>query len=56
MKRTNAMNSFEKIGEAQLLAHEGQRQLASALGRLIQKGFLSMIALISRNAPGPFVP
>jgi hypothetical protein len=56
MKRTTDMTSLEKIGEAQLLAHEGQRQMAIALGRAINKAFLSLIALIARSAPGPFVP
>jgi hypothetical protein len=56
MKRTKDMTSFEKAGEAQLLAYEGQRQVAAAMGRLLSKAFLSLIHLISRSGPSPFVP
>jgi hypothetical protein len=50
------MTSFEKMGEAQILAQEGQRQIAVAIGGLVSRGFLFLIEMISRNAPGPFVP
>ena len=50
------MNSFEQMGEAQLLAHEGQRQMASALVNLIKRAFLGVVELITRSAPNSFVP
>mgnify|MGYP003365385809 CR=1 FL=1 len=33
------MNSFELMGEAELLAAEGQRQFARAIGRAIGRAF-----------------
>ncbi len=56
MKRTNDMNTFEQMGEAQLLAHEGQRQMAVALVSLIKKALLGMVELVTRSAPNSFIP
>lgn len=41
------MNSFKAIGEARLLATEGQRQLTAALGRLIVRA----VDAICRHLP-----
>ena len=48
------MNSFEQMGEAQLLANEGQRQIAAAMVGAMKKAFLRVIDMISRSSPGPF--
>jgi hypothetical protein len=48
------MNSFEQMGEAQLAAHEGQRQIAAALADVMKKAFLRVVDMISRSSPGPF--
>ncbi len=50
------MDSFEQMGEAQLLALEGQRQIAVAVVGLLKKAFLSMFNRIPRSAPDPFLP
>jgi hypothetical protein len=51
-----ARNTFEQMGEAQLLAHEGQRQMAVALVSLIKKALLGMVELVTRSAPNSFIP
>jgi hypothetical protein len=50
------MNTFEQMGEAQLLAHEGQRQMAAALVNLVKRAFLGMVELVTRSAPNSFIP
>lgn len=46
------MNSFEKIGEARLLAYEGQRQIAAAMGRAIGRRLLPLFRrLLDRCLP-----
>ncbi len=47
----NRLNHFEARGEAQLLALEGQRMIALALGRLIKKGFSNLVSMLTRQAP-----
>jgi hypothetical protein len=48
------MSSFDEMGKAQLLAYEGQRQVAVAIA--VKRAFLNLVGLIARSSPGPFVP
>jgi hypothetical protein len=50
------MNSFSQMGEAQLLAQEGNRQIAAALAALAKKAFQGFLRMIARGSPGPFLP
>lgn len=46
------MNSFEKIGEARLLAYEGQREIAAAMARAITRRLLPLLSsLLNRCLP-----
>ncbi len=46
------MNSFQQIGEARLLAYEGQRQIAAALGRALSRRMLPFLGrLLNRCLP-----
>lgn len=45
------MNSFEQIGSAQLLAFEGQRQIAAALARAIGRALLRTLDRLGRHLP-----
>ncbi len=56
MKRTNDMSTFEQMGEAQLLALEGQRQIAAALVTLTKRALLGVVELVTRSAPSSFIP
>ncbi len=45
------MNSFEQIGETQLLAFEGQRQIAAALARAIGRILMGALDRLGRHLP-----
>jgi hypothetical protein len=45
------MNSFETIGSMQLLAYEGQRQIAAAVAQGVGKLLRSAARVLSRTAP-----
>ena len=45
------MDNFDKIGNAYLLAHEGQRQIAAALVRGIRRAMLGLLDLVGRHLP-----
>ena len=45
------MNSFEQIGSAQLLAFEGQRQIAAAMARAIGQALMRALDRFGRNLP-----
>lgn len=45
------MNSFELIGQAQLLASEGQRQLFAAMLRAVGGAIRRALLELDRNAP-----
>ncbi len=51
------MNSFEEIGSAQLLAYEGQRQIAAALARVVGQAFIRALDVLGRYLPeGNYAP
>jgi hypothetical protein len=51
------MNSFSKMGEAMLLANEGQQQLARALVDAIQQGVGRLMERLVRRMPNvPYPP
>jgi hypothetical protein len=50
------MSSFDEMGKAQLLAYEGQRQVAVAIADVVKRALLNLVGLIARSSPGPFVP
>jgi hypothetical protein len=50
------MSTFEQMGEAQLLALEGQRQIAVALVNLTKRALLGMVELVTRSASSSFIP
>jgi hypothetical protein len=41
-----------RIGEAQLLAYQGQREVAVAVVNLIKRAFVGAAAFITRGSPG----
>ena len=45
------MNSFEAAGQAQLLAVEGQRQIAAAIGAVLKTVLLRIVRMATRHAP-----
>jgi len=45
------MNSFEQIGEAQLLAYQGQRQIAQAIVAAIGRALLRVADMLGRHLP-----
>jgi hypothetical protein len=45
------MKTFEQIGEAQLLAIEGQRQIAAAVTTVMLTAFRRVAAALTRHAP-----
>ena len=48
---TDTMNSFDAMGQAQLLAAEGQRQIAAAIARGIGQALLRALDAIGRHLP-----
>ena len=45
------MNSFEAMGEARLLAAEGQKELSKALARAIGAMFVRLLDRLGRHLP-----
>jgi hypothetical protein len=45
------MNSFEQIGAAQLLAYEGQRQVARAIGAAMGRVIMRIADALARYLP-----
>ena len=51
------MNSFERIGESQLAAFEGQRQIAHAIATGMGRMFKRILRALGRAMPnGTFAP